>query len=238
MTISKELFINNLNKFNISINDSQLEMFDKYAEMLITWNKKFNLTAIKEPDDIVIKHFVDSLTVMSEFSFESGKKLIDVGTGAGFPGIPLLIMNNDLKATFLDSTGKKISFINAVLDELGLDGETLNCRAEEAANDSFYREKFDYSTARAVSELRNIAEFCLPFVKIGGTFISMKGARAQEEIDLSNKAITVLGGKIEKIQSFEIDSCGERTLIFIKKMSQTPTKYPRNYSQITKNPIV
>ncbi len=236
MFISKELFVNSLKPYNITLSDEKIEMFDKYASLLVEWNGKFNLTAIKDPDGIVIKHFVDSLIVLSENRIEGS--LIDVGTGAGFPGLPLLIASDNLDVTFLDSTGKKIKFIETVLDELGLFADTVNARAEEAARDEFLRESFDFATARAVSNLRDLSEYCLPFVKVGGKFISMKSAKTEEEISDAKEAIKVLGGEIYKVNSFELADCGERTLIFVKKVRPTPTKYPRNYSQIIKNPIV
>ena len=236
MFISKELFINSLKPYNITLSDEKIEMFDKYASLLVEWNAKFNLTAIKDADGIVVKHFVDSIAVLGENKIEGS--LIDVGTGAGFPGLPLLIASDNLDVTFLDSTGKKIKFIETVLDELGLYADTVNARAEEAARDEFLRENFDFATARAVSNLRDLSEYCLPFVKVRGKFISMKSAKTEEEIIDAKEAIKVLGGEIEKVNSFELADCGERTLIFIKKVRQTPTKYPRNYSQIIKNPIV
>ncbi len=236
MFISKELFVNSLKPYNITLSDEKIEMFDKYASLLVEWNAKFNLTAIKDPDGIVVKHFVDSLIVLGENKIEGS--LIDVGTGAGFPGLPLLIASDNLDVTFLDSTGKKIKFIETVLDELGLFADTVNARAEEAARDEFLRESFDFATARAVSNLRDLSEYCLPFVKVGGKFISMKSAKTEEEITDAKEAIKVLGGEIEKVNSFELTDCGERTLVFVKKVRPTPTKYPRNYSQIIKNPIV
>ncbi|MBQ7956721.1 MAG: 16S rRNA (guanine(527)-N(7))-methyltransferase RsmG [Clostridia bacterium] len=236
MFISKELFVESLKPYNITLSDEKIEMFDKYASLLVEWNAKFNLTAIKDADGIVVKHFVDSLIVLGENKIEGS--LIDVGTGAGLPGLPLLIANDNLDVTFLDSTGKKIKFIETVLDELGLFADTVNARAEEAARDEFLRESFDFATARAVSNLRDLSEYCLPFVKVGGKFISMKSAKTEEEITDAKEAIRVLGGEIEKVNSFELADCGERTLIFIKKVRPTPTKYPRNYSQIIKNPIV
>ncbi len=235
--ISRELLEKTVSNFGVKINDEQFFMFDKFACMLLEWNKKFNLTAIKNPDEIVEKHFADSLTVMKNHDFTENKKLIDVGTGAGFPGIPLLIMNSSLQAVLIDSTGKKISFIDAVLKELSLNAQTIVSRAETIAAESMYREKFDYSTARAVSELRIISELCLPFIKIGGKFIALKGAKAQEEINLSLNAIKILGGKIANTESFTLPSGGERNVISIKKISQTPTKYPRNFSQISKHPL-
>lgn len=235
--ISKELLRSTVADFGVVLNEKQLDIFDKYAEMLVEWNKKFNLTAIKSPDDIVIKHFADSLLIMKSVRFSYGQKLIDVGTGAGFPGIPLLIANNDIDVTFLDSTGKKLIFIDAVLNEIGLSGKTIVGRAEEIGQKPDYREKFDYSTARAVSELKVAAELCLPLVKQGGSFIAMKGAKALEEADSAKNAIELLGGTIDKYDTASLPYAGERTVFLIKKISQTSTKYPRNYSQITKHPL-
>lgn len=237
MTISKELLYNTAKSFGITLNENQLEMFDVYAEMLLEWNKKFNLTAIKSPEDIVFKHFADSLSIMKSVKFEEEKSLIDVGTGAGFPGLPLLIANNSLKLTFADSTGKKLNFISAVLDELGLSASTVVARAEELGQKENYREKYDFSTARAVSELKIAAELCLPLTKKGGTFIAMKGSKAHEEAKSAENALRLLGGEIIKADCFELSSVGERTVFLIKKISQTPTKYPRNFSQISKHPL-
>ena len=238
MFISEELLLKSLIQFNIVPSREQIEMFDKYACLLTEWNEKFNLTAIKNPDDIVIKHFADSLSILKYCNFPEKSKLIDVGTGAGFPGLPLIIMKRGISVTFLDSTGKKLRFIEEVLNELSLQGETVTGRAEEYGKDENYREKYDFATARAVSELKTISELCIPFLKKDGLFIAMKGSGASEEIENSAKATEILGGKIERRENFEIPSCGERNLIFIRKISQTPTKYPRNYSQIIKHPLV
>ncbi|MBQ7580412.1 MAG: 16S rRNA (guanine(527)-N(7))-methyltransferase RsmG [Clostridia bacterium] len=237
MIISKELLLSTVNSFGVNPDEIQVEMFDKFAQILIEWNGKFNLTAIKTPDEIVIKHFVDSLYIMKSVRFEEKQKLIDVGTGAGFPGLPLLIMNNDLDVTFLDSTGKKLTFIQAVLDELSLKGTTVVGRAEELGQLLEHRERYDFSTARAVSELKIGAELCLPLTKKGGTFIAMKGAKAFEEANEAKNAMKTLGGEIVGKDTIELPSAGERTVFIIKKISQTPTKYPRNYSQISKHPL-
>ena len=237
MIISKELLYNTTKSFGVKLTEKQLDMFDIYASMLIEWNNKFNLTAIKSPDDIVFKHFVDSLSIMKTVAFEKGQSLVDVGTGAGFPGLPILIVNDGLDVTFVDSTAKKLSFISAVLDELSLKGTTIASRAEELGQNQKYREKYDFSTARAVSEMKIAAELCLPLTKKGGCFIAMKGAKAQEEAQFAKRALDVLGGRIEKADTFELSSVGERTIFCIKKISQTPTKYPRNFSQISKHPL-
>ena len=237
MRISKQLLSDSVRQFGIDLTDKQLDMFDIYARMLIEWNEKFNLTAIKSPDDIVIKHFADSLSIMRSVSFEKNQSLVDVGTGAGFPGVPLLITNDPLNVTFVDSTAKKLTFISAVLEELSLNGTTVVGRAEELGKSLDYREKFDYSTARAVSEMKIAAELCLPLTKKGGCFIAMKGAKASEEANLAENALAELGGKIEKIDSFELSDTGERTIFTVRKISQTPTKYPRNFSQISKHPL-
>lgn len=237
MIISKELLLSSVKPFGVDLTEKQLEMFDIYAQMLLEWNKRFNLTAIKEPDDIVLKHFTDSLFIMKSVKFERKQKLIDVGTGAGFPGLPLLIANNELDVTFLDSTGKKLNFINAVLDELSLCGTTIVGRAEDLGQKQEYREKFDFSTARAVSELKVVSELCLPLTKPGGTFIAMKGSKALDEASEAEKSINLLGGRIEKTESLTLPSAGERNVFLIKKISQTPTRYPRNFSQISKHPL-
>ena len=174
---------------------------------------------------------------MKSVEFSDSSSLIDVGTGAGFPGIPLLIANNGLKVTFLDSTAKKLGFIDAVLGELGLSGKTMVGRAEDLGQDKKYREKYDFSTARAVSELKIGAELCLPLTKTGGTFIAMKGARGLEEANEAKNALKILGGEIVDKNSVELPFAGERYVFLIKKISQTPTKYPRNSGKISKNAL-
>ena len=163
--------------------------------------------------------------------------MIDVGTGAGFPGVAMLIARPDIRLTLLDSTKKKLSVIDDILSALGLQAETLHARAEEAARRTEYRERFDFATARAVANLRELSEYCLPFVKKGGSFLSMKSAKTDEEIDGAKKAIAVLGGQIEAVNAFQLADAGERTVIMIKKISQTSPKYPRPSAKIAKFPI-
>ena len=219
------------------LNDEALERFDKYAEMLVAWNEKINLTSITEPDEIVKKHFLDSLAILDCLDLPEGSSLIDVGTGAGFPGIPLLIARPDLKITLLDSTQKKLGVIEDILNKMCLSAETVHARAEEAAKDPAFREQFDFATARAVANLRELSEYCLPFVRIGGKFISLKGPEGEEELKEAEKAIAVLGGKVKCINRFELDDCGKRTIISIKKINFTEPKYPRPSGQIKKKPL-
>lgn len=235
--ISKSLLKEKAEKFGVLLDEKSLERFDIYARLLVEWNEKINLTAITEPDEIVIKHFVDSLSIFSVIDIPEGAKVIDVGTGAGFPGMAMLIARPDLKITLMDSTNKKLNVIRDILSNVGLNADVIHKRAEEAGQSKDYRESYDFVTARAVSNLRDLSEFCLPFVKVGGTFISMKSAKADEEIEEGKKAIAVLGGKIKEKKTFELEEAGERTIILIEKSSSTPAKYPRPSAKMAKNPI-
>ncbi len=235
--LNKDLFYNTIAKFNISVENDGFTRLDTFAEMLIETNKSFNLTAIKEPDDVTVKHFADCLTIFKYVNIPENAKIIDVGTGAGFPGLVLKLARPDIQMTFLDSTKKRLGFIETVLNECGVQGEIVHMRAEEAAQLSKYREKFDFSTARAVASLPVLSEYCLPFVKVGGSFISMKSAESNEEIGESKKAISILGGNIEENILFDLVENMPRRIIKIKKVSQTPTKYPRPSAQISKKPL-
>lgn len=223
--------------YGVELDDAALDRFDIYARLLVEWNEKINLTAITDAEGIVIKHFTDSLTIFSYVDIPEGATVIDVGTGAGFPGIPMLIARPDLKITLMDSTNKRLTVIRDILDKIGLQANVVHSRAEEAGKSADYREKYDFSTARAVSNLRDLSEYCLPFVRVGGSFISMKGAKAEEEIAEAEKAIRTLGGKIKEKKTFDLFDCGERTIIKIEKVSPTPAKYPRSSAKIAKNPI-
>lgn len=223
--------------YGVELDETALNRFDIYAKFLVEWNEKINLTAITDPEGIVIKHFVDSLTIFSAVDIPQGAKIIDVGTGAGFPGIPMLIARPDLDITLMDSTNKRLNVIRDILEKLELSANVVHSRAEEAGKSADFREKYDFSTARAVSNLRDLSEYCLPFVKVGGAFISMKGAKAEEEIDEANKAIKTLGGKIKAKKTFELEETGERMIITIEKVSPTPGKYPRPSAKIAKNPL-
>ena len=219
------------------INNNQLEMFYKYMQLLLEWNKKINLTAITEEDEIILKHFVDSLTVLKYIN--ENDKIIDVGTGAGFPGIPIAIMMPNAKITLLDSLNKRINFLNEVIKELGLKNvETIHARSEDCGKDMLYREKFDISIARAVANLSTLSEYLLPFVKLGGKVICMKGSEIDEELKNAEYAIKELGGKFVLKDEFELpDSDIKRNIIIVKKEQYTPKMYPRKAGLPAKEPL-
>ena len=235
--ISKELLKEKAEMFHVKLDEKALERFDIYARLLVEWNEKINLTAITEPHDIVIKHFTDSLTIFSAVDIPEGAKVIDVGTGAGFPGLAMLIARPDLKMTLMDSTNKRLTVINDILCKTQLQADVVHSRAEEAGKKPEYREQYDFSTARAVTNLRDLAEYCLPFVRVGGSFVPMKAAKADEEIAEAKKAIKLLGGEITDKKTFELFDAGERTIINVKKISSTPAKYPRPSAKMSKNPL-
>ena len=237
MFLNEKLFYSTIENLGVSVDESAFARLDRFAEMLVETNKSFNLTAITEPDDVTVKHFADSLSVFKFADIPENVSIIDVGTGAGFPGLVLKLTRPDIRMTFLDSTRKKLGFIESVLAKNGLSADIVHMRAEEAAKLPKYREKFDFATARAVAALPVLSEYCLPFVKTGGTFISMKSADSTEEIDTAKGAISLLGGKIFQNQVFDLVENTPRRIILIKKNSQTPTKYPRPSAQISKKPL-
>ena len=239
--MEKEEFIEKINtqaqKLGINISNEQAEKFYLYTNMLLEWNEKINLTAITEQNEIIQKHFIDSLTI-NKYVNESAS-IIDVGTGAGFPGIPLKIVREDISVTLLDALNKRINFLNEVIEQNELTNiETIHARAEEAGKNKALRESFDIATSRAVAPLNVLVEYLLPLVKIGGKCICMKGSNAKEEIENSRKAISILGGKIEKIEELELPNSDiKRTIIVIKKKKNTPAKYPRKAGTPSKMPI-
>lgn len=235
--IDRELLQKEAAAFGVIMDETALERFDRYSAELVRVNAHLNLTAITEPTDVLYKHWLDSLCVLRYAEPKPAAKCIDVGTGAGFPGVALLIARPDLRMTLLDSTRKKLTFIAETLEQLGLTAETLHLRAEEAGQMAAYREQYDLVTARAVANLRELCEYCLPFLKVGGTFAAMKSVRTDEEINEAQSALRVLGGQIDSVQSFVLPHAGERTLIRIKKISQTPPNYPRPSAKIAKQPI-
>ena len=237
MNFNLDLLLENLKNLNIDINDTQISQLDGYTGLLTEKNKVMNLTSIEGPDESAVKHLADSISVMTAADFKPGAKVIDVGTGAGFPGVPLLIMNPEINLTLLDSTGKKLAFISEALDELGVNAETLHMRAEEAGKDSERREKYDYAVSRAVASLNVLSEYCLPLIKTGGSFIAMKGPKAEDEIREAENALNILGGKVDKIIPVGLTDGAERNLIVIKKTKSTPPKYPRPSAQISKKPL-
>lgn len=221
-----------------SVSDDLIEKLEIYAKELKEWNEKINLTAITDDEGIAVKHFIDSLMLLKYVDIPENSKIIDVGTGAGFPGLVIAATRPDVKVTLLDSTGKKLKVVNDIGEKMGLSNyEILNMRAEEAGQKKEYREIYDFATARAVAELRVLSEYCLPFVKQNGYFISMKGALADKEIENASNALKTLSGKIEEKYNFNLCDAGERNIIKIKKISQIPTKYPRVSAQIAKKPL-
>lgn len=235
--IDKKLLSDLCASHGIELDAKAPDRFDRYAEMIVETNKTLNLTAITEPDEMVKKHFLDCLMLLTKADIKEGAKLIDVGTGAGFPGIVLLIARPDIKATLLDSTKKRLNFVQSVTDELGLNAQIVHMRAEEAGQNPEFREKFDFATARAVANMVNLSEYCIPFLKQGGTFAAMKGAKASQEMKQAQKAISLLGGKQEASHEFTLDEVGERSILLVKKISHTPPKYPRPSAQIAKKPL-
>ena len=213
--------------------------FKKYYELLIEWNEKINLTAITEEREAALKHFVDSVHALDCDLFFEGAKIIDVGTGAGFPGLPLKIFRPDLKVTLMDSLNKRINFLNEVIGELNLlDIETIHSRAEELGRDKNHREKYDICVSRAVANLASLTELCMPFIKKGGYFISLKGPKAKEEVIEAQKAIKLLGGEFVEIKNYAIDETDlDHNLVIIKKVNETEKRFPRNAPKPIKDPI-
>ena len=221
----------------VTLDKEALMRLDLYAERLIETNRRFNLTAVTDPDEVTVKHFADSLVLLGKTEFPAGASLLDVGTGAGFPGLALKLARPDLQVAFLDGTRKKLGFISSVLEETGLAGETLHLRAEEAGKLPKYREKFDFVTARAVADMAVLVEYCLPFVRAGGLFLAMKSAAAEEEIQNAAGAVRLLGGKTEQNLLFDLGENTPRRIVFERKISQTPPKYPRGSAKTAKSPL-
>lgn len=223
---------------NLEISDKKIEKFYEYMKLIQEWNEKINLTAILEPREMIIKHFIDSLTIAKKIP--DGALVIDVGTGAGFPGIPLKIYNEKIKITLLDSLNKRTVFLNEVVSKLNL-GEGTNIihgRAEECAQNPIYREKYDYAVSRAVAPLNILLEYLVPYVKINGEVIAMKGSNAEEEIEQSKRALKELDSEIkEKIKINLPQNCGERAIIIIQKNKNTKKQYPRKAGIPKKNPL-
>lgn len=223
--------------FELSQSEQLTERFDRYAEMLVDWNEKINLTAITAPDEIVIKHFVDSLLLLKAYDVPKGASMIDVGTGAGFPSVPVAMVRDDIRLTLMDSLNKRINFLKELSEALGVNAECVHARAEEFGNKPEYREQYDVACARAVAHLRELSEYCLPFVKVGGAFVALKSIGLEQELEEAKAAIDILGGKVEKIARFTLPDGAERAIAVIRKIRPTPKKFPRPYGKIKKNPL-
>ncbi len=231
--------IDGAKELNIELDEEQIEKFIVYKELLQEWNQKINITSITEDKEVDIKHFIDSIIPLKTELFEGKLKVIDIGTGGGFPGIPLKIMNENLNMVLLDSTNKKIRFLDEVIEKLELkDIYAIHGRAEELGRNVDYREKYDIAISRAVASLNTLSEYALPFVNIGGHFISMKGPDVDEELNEGKKAIEILGGKVKFVEKIQIpDTDIVHSLIIIEKIKRTPTKYPRAGGKPKKQPL-
>ncbi len=219
----------------IILDDTALDRFDTYAELLVEWNGKMNLTAITEPEEIEVKHFLDCLMLPKYFNLDYIQSVIDVGAGAGFPSVPLLIYKPDLCLTMMDAINKRLTFLDTAVHALGLEAQLIHERAEAAGQDENYREKFDLATARAVAPMNVLAEYCLPFVKVGGYFVALKGSN--DDTEEAKNAIATLGGEIVDNISYKLNGTEPRSIVVIKKISQTPTQFPRKSKKISTKPL-
>ena len=236
---SNKILLQGIEELKLQISDNQIQQFLDYYEMLIETNKVMNLTAITDFDEVMVKHFIDSLLVVKSTDMNKYDTLIDVGTGAGFPGIPIKIMFPHLKVTLLDSLNKRLKFLNEVIDKLSLsDIETVHGRAEDIAQNKEFREHYDVCVSRAVANLSTLSEYCIPFIKKGGNFISYKSSLSEDEIIESQKAIKIFGGNIVDTTTIPLPCSDiERTFVIIRKDKQTPKKYPRKAGTPSKDPI-
>ena len=233
----KEMMLFYGSKMGLVFSDKQLNMFYEYMVLLLEWNDKINLTAITQPEEVILKHFIDSLSINKYIG--NNFSVADVGTGAGFPGIPLKIYRQDLNVTLVDSLNKRIGFLNEVICALNLDGIfTVHSRIEDFGKNKVYRESFDCATARAVANLSVLSEYLLPVVKVGGKCVSMKGSSVQEELDEAKSAINVLGGMVSLVDEFVLpDSDIGRSVVIINKIKNTPSKFPRKAGIPSKEPL-
>lgn len=229
----KDLLQNFIKDYKITLTENQYEQYQKYFELLVEWNEKMNLTAITDESGVALKHFADSLSLLSFVDIPQNSSLADVGTGAGFPGVVLKIARPDIKLTLIDSLNKRLVFLNEVCTQLGIDAELIHSRAEDGARDEKLRESFDFVASRAVARMNVLSEYCLPYVKVGGAFCAMKGAMANDEFKEAMNAINTLGGKLEEKYFFELpENGGERAIAVVRKMKNTPSKYPRQSGKI------
>ena len=234
-----EIFESKLNEIGITLSDKQKEQFDKFYELLVGWNKVMNLTGITEYEEVNEKHFVDSLSIVKAIDMRDVKSVIDIGTGAGFPGIPLKIAFPHLKVVLLDSLNKRINFLNTVIEELGLENiQTIHGRAEDFAKQLAYREQFDLCVSRAVANLATLSEYCIPYVEKGGLFVPYKSGEIDEEVEQAKKAVHVLGGKLDNVIKFQLPGTEiGRSFVVIKKVQNTAKKFPRKAGLPSKEPI-
>ena len=233
------IFESKLNELGVTLTEEQKQQFDKFYELLVEWNKVMNLTGITEYEEVNEKHFVDSVSIVKAIDINKVETVIDIGTGAGFPGIPLKIAFPHLKIVLLDSLNKRINFLNTVIDELGLtDIRTIHGRAEDFAKQNEYREKFDLCVSRAVANLSTLSEYCIPYVSVGGMFVPYKSGEIDEEVEESKKAVRILGGKMVDVVKFQLPGTEiGRSFVKIEKTQNTTKKYPRKAGLPAKEPL-
>ncbi|MBR2041953.1 MAG: 16S rRNA (guanine(527)-N(7))-methyltransferase RsmG [Oscillospiraceae bacterium] len=219
------------------LSEEQYAQLERYAELLVEWNEKMNLTAITDPEGIAVKHFLDCLAFLKRAKIPEGARVADVGTGAGFPGIVLKIARPDIKLVLIDSLQKRLNFLDAVTNEIGIKAKLIHARAEDAGHDKSLRESFDFVTARAVANLAVLSEYCVPLVKVGGVFAPMKTAEVAEEIEGAKAAAKILGAEIRKPEIYEVPIAGGRSVVFMDKKAATPPKYPRQRVKISEKPL-
>ncbi|MCL2088248.1 MAG: 16S rRNA (guanine(527)-N(7))-methyltransferase RsmG [Oscillospiraceae bacterium] len=232
-----EYLYNKSQEFGLPLTKEQLSRFDSFAAMMTEYNKHTNITRITDPCEIAVKHILDSLAVFKYADIPAGSSLLDVGSGAGFPSVPIAIYRPDISVSLLESNGKKTLFLQSALQNLSLSAEVICARAEEAAHDSRFRESFDFVTARAVANLNILAEYCLPFVKTGGRFIAYKGGGITEELSQCQNALSKLAGEIEDLYNYQLPDQHKRSLVIIKKIGITPPIYPRKNAKILQKPL-
>lgn len=233
----RELLISSAQNAGMEVSGEQAESFQQYMALLLNWNEKINLTAIKEPNEIACKHFLDSILILKYLDIPACAKLIDVGTGAGFPGVPLKMMQPQLQLTLLDGLNKRLVFLKDLAEQLNFSAEFVHARAEEAGRQAAFREKFDFATARAVAPLNLLCEYCLPFLRMGGVFVAMKGPNPEKEVSDAQNAISLLGCTLDAVREFDLPNGDSRSLVLIRRTKALPGLYPRHGSKIAKSPL-
>lgn len=234
----KDYILQATENFKFKFNEIQITQLETYYNLLVEWNEKMNLTAITDAQGVAVKHFADSVSVLNYVDFPYNSSIIDVGTGAGFPGVVLKIARPDIKLTLLDSLNKRLVFLQNVLGEINLSADLIHSRAEDGGRDKNLRESFDYAVSRAVANMNVLSEYCLPYVHVGGSFLAFKGREAESEISAAKSAIKTLGGKIAETYNFALPfDGGERAIVQIQKIAETPNKYPRNAGKIKSSPL-
>lgn len=237
MSVTTDTLKNSASRYGIALTEQQLAQFDLYKNLLLDWSTRMNLTAIKDEEGIAVKHFLDSILLDAKLHLSPNARLIDVGTGAGFPAVPIKIMRPDVSITLADGLNKRITFLKELTAQLGFEAEAIHTRAEDLGKNPAYRERFDYATARAVASLNELCEYCLPFVKVGGSFAAMKSGEVDEELKQAQNAVKLLGAQVQEVIRFELPDESKRSIVVIKKISHTLAKYPRPGAQIAKKPL-